>query len=211
MRQKFFISLLTTLSFLSCKQGKDSKTIHNDNQTNTTEMIEKPLTQEELINEIGTFHQGLNRTLSRFSDETLNTVPFEESWTAGQVAEHIINSQLYIITQLSEGPVSTADRLYDQEINTIQEIFRDMESKAKTDESIAPGPPPHDLKTLQKALQEQKKQQIKIIKTKKLEEFSAILEFPGIGHLSRYEWMHMMIEHGQRHRRQIDNIYKKLD
>lgn len=211
MRQELIISLLTTLTLLSCKQGKESKTTHNDNQTNTTEMIVKPFTQEELINEIGTFHQDLNRTLSRFSDETLNTVPFEGSWTAGQVAEHIINSQLYILTQLSEGPVSTADRLYDQEVNTIQAIFRDMESKAKTDESIAPGPPTHDLRKLLETLNKQKEQQIEIIKTRKLEEFCATLEFPGIGHLSRYEWMHMMIEHGQRHRRQIDNIYKKLD
>ena len=54
-----------------------------------------------------------------------------------------------------------------------------MESKTKTDESIAPGPPPHSLKTLQKALQKQKNQQIDIIKTKKLREFSTILEFPG--------------------------------
>jgi hypothetical protein len=170
----------------------------------------KPLTQEELIDEIRTFHQVLNRTLSQFSDETLNTVSFEKSWTAGQVAEHIIKSQLFIIAQLSEGPVLTAGRLYDQEVNTIREIFRDKESKAKTDKSIAPGSPPHDLKTLLEALQEQKEQQIEIIKTKKLEEFSAILEFPGIGHLSRYEWIHMMIEHGQRHIKQIENIYKKL-
>ncbi|MGO1521751.1 MAG: DinB family protein [Sphingobacterium sp.] len=174
-------------------------------------MILKPLTQKELINEIEVFHQDLNRALSQFSNTTLNTVPFEKSWTAGQVAEHIMNSQLYIITQLSQGPVSIADRLYDQEVNTIQEIFRDMESKTKTDESIAPGPPPHSLKTLQKALQKQKNQQIDIIKTKKLREFSTILEFPGIGHLSLYEWMHMMIEHGQRHSRQIADIYKKLD
>lgn len=167
--------------------------------------------QEEHIDEINTFYQDINRTLSRFSNKLLNTLPFEGSWTAGQVAEHIIKSQTYILKQLSEGPISTAERLYDKEVNTIQEIFRNMESKAKTDESIAPGPPPHDLKTLKKALQTQKKQQIKIIKTNKLEEFSATLDFPGIGQLSRYEWMHMMIEHGQRHRRQIDNIYRTLE
>lgn len=174
-------------------------------------MNKQPLTQAKLIGEIETFHQDLERMLSRFSEETLNTVPLEKSWTAGQVAEHIIKSQLYIIAQLSEGPTLTAGRVYDQEVNTIQEIFRDKESKAKTDESLAPGSPPHNLKTLREALQKQKEQQFGIIKTKKLEEFSAILEFPGIGRLSRYEWMHMMIEHGQRHRRQIDNIYKKLD
>lgn len=170
----------------------------------------KPLMQEELSNEIGTLHQDLDRTLSRFSAETLNAVPFEGSWTAGQVAEHIIKSQLHIIAPLSEGPASTADRLYDEEVNTIQEIFRDKESKTKTDKSIAPGPPPHNFKTLLGTLQKQKEQQIEIIKTKKLEELSDTLEFPGIGQLSRYEWIHMMIEHGQRHRRQIDTIYGKL-
>ncbi|MEX2403805.1 MAG: DinB family protein [Balneolales bacterium] len=101
-------------------------------------------------------------------------------------------------------------RTDDQEVNTIQEIFRNKESKAKTDESIAPGPPPHDLTRLLDTLYKQKEQQIEIIKTRKLEEFSTILEFPGIGHVSRYEWIHMMTEHGQRHRRQIENIYKKL-
>ncbi|WP_157243489.1 DinB family protein [Algoriphagus resistens] len=170
----------------------------------------KPLEQVKLINEIETFHQDLDSALSRFSAETLNAVPFQGSWTAGQVAEHIIKSQLHIIAPLSEGLTSTADRLYDQEVNTIQEIFRDKESKAKTDKSIAPGPPPHKLKALLGTLQKQKEQQIEIIKTKKLEGFSVSLEFPGIGKLSRYEWIHMMIEHGQRHRRQIDTIYGKL-
>ncbi|MEX1136844.1 MAG: DinB family protein [Balneolales bacterium] len=111
---------------------------------------------------------------------------------------------------LSCGQLGLPARTDDQEVNTIQEIFRNKESKAKTDESIAPGPPPHDLKRLLDTLHKQKDQQIEIIKTRKLEEFNTILEFPGIGHVSRYEWIHMMTEHGQRHRRQIENIYKKL-
>ncbi len=168
------------------------------------------LLQKELINEISTFHQALESVLSGFSAETLNTVPFQGSWTAGQVAEHLIKSQRHVIEQLTEGQVSAGDRLYDHEVSTIQEIFRNKENKAKTDKSLVPGSPPHNLKILMETLQKQKEQQIGIIKTKELEEFVATLEFPGIGHLSRYEWIHMMVEHGQKHRGQIHTIFKKL-
>jgi uncharacterized damage-inducible protein DinB len=177
---------------------------------NTATMKITPLTQEELINEVETVHRDFSKALSQFSNGKFNTVPYEGSWTAGQVTEHIIKSRRGILTQLLDGPMKAADRPYDQMAKTMQDIFRDMESKAKSDERIVPGPPPHDLRALLHTLERQKERQKIIIKTKNLEEFSTELEFPGIGQLSRYEWIHMMIEHDQRHRRQIDNIYKNL-
>ena len=45
--------------------------------------------RETLAEEIQQSADEFIATLSRFSNEQLNTVPFAGSWTAGQVADHI--------------------------------------------------------------------------------------------------------------------------
>lgn len=169
------------------------------------------LNQSELISEIENVHLNLNKVLSRFTEKELNAIPFEGSWTAGQVAEHIIKSNEGIIIQLLNGEPKLTDRPYDERVNVVKGIFRSKE-KIKSAAKLEPSQSLHNLDSLLNTLKEQKKQQIKSINEKDLKALISELDFPpSPDGLTRYEWLHLMIEHANRHRKQIENIHKQLD
>ena len=166
--------------------------------------------KQELIADIENVHRDFVQQLSRFSEQELNKIPNGESWTAGQVAEHIIKSNGGILTKLLNGDATPTTRPFDEQADLVKNIFR-SEDKMKTAPVLEPSPPPHDLDDLLKSLKQQKDQQIETIKQKDLKELSSELEFPPAPDgLTRYEWTIFMIEHTQRHRKQIESIYDEI-
>ena len=168
------------------------------------------MSQQELIDEIVNAHRDFIQQLSQFSEQQLNRVTNEESWTAGQVTEHIIKSNRGILNKLLYGDVSPITRPYDEQVDLIKNIFR-SEDKMKTAPVLEPGQPPHNLDDLLKSLKQQKDQQLETINQKDLKELSVELQFPPAPDgLTRYEWLIFMVEHTQRHRKQIERIYKEI-
>lgn len=85
-----------------------------------------------------------------------------------------------------------------------------MKSAAEL-EPTQPTQPSHNLDILLNTLKEQKEQQIKSINEKDLKALISVLDFPpSPDRLTRYEWLHLMIEHANRHRKQIEDIYRKI-
>ncbi len=168
------------------------------------------MSQQELIDEIENVHQDLFHQLSKFSDQELNRVINEESWTAGQVTDHIIKSNGGILNKLLNGNVTPITRPYDEQVDLIKKIFR-SEDKMKTAPVLEPDKPPHELDDLLKSLTVQKEQQLQTINQKDLKELSNELQFPPAPNgLTRYEWLIFMIEHTQRHCKQIESIYNEI-
>ena len=168
------------------------------------------MSQEDLIVEIENVNREFIQTLSQFTEDKLNKVPFEGSWTAGQVAEHITKSNGGILEQLLNGKTKSANRPYDEKVAVVQDVFRSKE-KMKSAPQLEPSKPPHNLDSLLNSLKKQKEQQIETIKEKDLKALISELEFPpSPDGLTGYEWLQLMIEHANRHRKQIGNIYKKL-
>ncbi len=166
--------------------------------------------REELVVEIENVNREFIHQLSKFSSEKLNKIKTEESWTAGQVAEHIIKSNGGILGQLLNGNAIPTDRPFNEEIELIENIFR-SEDKMKTAPILEPNKPPHDLEELMKSLHEQKAQQIKATNEKELKELSSELQFPPAPNgLTRYEWLIFMIEHTCRHSKQLERIYQEI-
>ncbi len=166
--------------------------------------------QQELVDEIENTHREIFHQLSRFSEQEINSVKNEESWTAGQVTEHIIKSNGGIINKLLHDNVTPITRPFDEQVDLIKKIFR-SEDKMKTALVLEPGKPPHKLNDLLKSLLQQKEQQLQIINENDLKELSIELQFPPAPNgLTRYEWLIFMIEHTQRHCKQIESIYKDI-
>jgi uncharacterized damage-inducible protein DinB len=173
-------------------------------------MTTNPLSQEELIIEIENVNREFIQTLSQFSEKELNKIQQEESWTAGQVTEHILKSNGGILAQLLNGDGNPTTRPFDEHVDLIKNIFR-SEDKMKTAPSLEPSQPPHDLEDLMKTLNLQQIQKLETIKVKELKELSSELQFPPAPNgLTRYEWIIFMIEHTRRHGKQIENIYKEF-
>ena len=164
----------------------------------------------DLINEIENLHKNFNKVLLQFSEDEINIVPFEGSWTAGQVTEHIIKSNKGILEQLLNSNTKSANRPFDEQLKVVQEVFR-SEEKMKSAPHLVPTELSHNLDNLRITLKKQKEQRIETIKEKDLGELIAALEFPPSSDgLTRYEWLNLIIEHGNRHQKQIENIYKEL-
>lgn len=173
-------------------------------------MTTNPLSQEELIIEIENVNREFIQTLYQFTEKELNKIQQEESWTAGQVTEHIIKSNGGILTQLLNGDANPTTRPFAEQVDLIKKIFRSKD-KIKTAPALEPGKRPHTLEDLMKSLNQQKVQQLETIKVKELKELSSELQFPPAPNgLTRYEWIIFMIEHTRRHCKQIENIYKEI-
>ena len=79
----------------------------------------------------------LNYTISQFSDDQINIVPFEGSWTAGEVNQHLILSGDNIGNVLKASDKDPG-RQPDANIEKLRNIFTDYSTKMKAPDFIEP-------------------------------------------------------------------------
>ena len=91
--------------------------------------------KETLIQEFEETTFDLGKVLSSFSQDEFNKIPFEGSWTAGQVAEHLFKSESNIPKVLTGNSKETATDPYEK-TGLIRSIFLDYSKKMKSPEFI---------------------------------------------------------------------------
>ena len=162
--------------------------------------------KKALIKDIDITFDTLRGELSKFDEKTLNQSPFAGSWTAGQVAEHIVICG----SGIPDSQTTETDRPFDEKANAIKELFLNFELKFETDPSIAPGTPPHNGEELLQKIKATKLHLEEETKTKELKALCKDMELPTFGLLTRYEWLRFILFHTQRHTHQIVGIGKHL-
>ena len=160
----------------------------------------------KLFDEIDTVVFELIGSLSAFNEQQVNQVPFEGSWTPGQVVQHISMS-VDGFSKLLTGNVRKTQRRPDEQVANLKAAFLNYDIKMKSPDFIIP---------LKKQYEKnQLIQQLKSIK-KKLSEFDVHedmtktcidFELPVVGYLTRTEIAHFIIYHSRRHVHQLKNIY----
>ena len=161
----------------------------------------------ELKTEIKETQTALLQTLAAFNPEQLNTVPFDGSWTAGQVSEHLIKA---VSAGLLYGNTTETERPPDVMVKPLREQFLDFSTKMKSPDFIIPSDGPHDKQELTGQLQKIWEEIAEAASTLDLTKTCLDFELPGAGHLTRLEWLNFMIVHTKRHTHQLNNIYKAL-
>lgn len=164
---------------------------------------------KEILSEFNATSSTLLELLAGLSTEQLNEVPFEGSWTAGQVGHHLLKS--YGIASILRGKTIETDRPVNEKINGIRELFSDHTIKMESPEFIIPTDKWIEKEKLLNGLAE------KIIDVRNFAENNHDLsltcldfELPGAGSLTQSEWIQFMSIHTQRHIRQLKNIVKHL-
>jgi len=160
----------------------------------------------QLSQDINTVFDEVIHTVNNIPGDTLNKLPFEDSWTIGQVAEHIILCS----RDIPDRQVKEAERPYNEKEPALKGIFLDMEQKSKAAPVVTPQLPPHHKKILLEKLNVNKIFLTKIIHEKDLKQLCLDMEFPFMGYLTRYEWLHFISVHTRRHLNQIRNIQQYL-
>ena len=171
----------------------------------TTQQLDK----KELLSSFDDTTRELVQTLSLFDERELNTIPFEGSWTAGQVGEHLLKSGPGIAKLLS-GNTQPAERPADEKVASIEAIFLDFTKKAKSAEAIWPSDEPKEKEKLISTLKETM-DDIKL-KAESMDLSLICLDFPfpTLGEFTRWEWITFVICHTKKHIFQIKNIYQKI-
>ena len=145
-------------------------------------------------------------TLAKFNDEQVNTIPFAGSWTAGQVADHLRKAT----DGLPDANTRPADRDPELYVETLRELFLNFNVKYESPEFIIPGDGPFETRSLIKQFERVRDENAAVARTKDLSLLCLDFEMPGLGAITRYEWLRFFVAHTQRHAYQLSNIAEKI-
>jgi hypothetical protein len=148
----------------------------------------------------------LQQVLATFTAAQLNTAPYKDSWTAGQVAGHILK---FCGTTLLYGNTAATDRAADELIPGIRELFLDFSIKMNAPDFVLPEEGTYTA-TIQTELEQAWEQLHQAVRTLDLHLLCLDFELPGFGALTRLEWVWFMMIHTQRHIRQLQEIRRLL-
>ncbi|MEO5997774.1 MAG: DinB family protein [Chitinophagaceae bacterium] len=151
----------------------------------------------------------LLQTLSSIEDLKINTIPFDGSWTPGQLAQHIILSAGGFV-QLLNGPVKDTERDSEANIPNLKTTFLNFTIKMKSPDFIVPEEKDYDKRQLVGTLQDIKVGLVKAIETLDTTKTCTAFELPVLGYLTRAEAIIFTIVHTQRHAHQLKNIRQHL-
>jgi hypothetical protein len=149
----------------------------------------------------------LLQTIKAVKQDEINLVPFAGSWTAGQVGEHINLSVSGMIDILS-APAQATVREPDQYVKGIKDMFLNFGLKFQAAQAIMPTAKHHDKETLISTLNNTFQKFIYIILSEDLTGTFPGTQFPGMGPLTRLEWVYLTIYHTQRHIHQVKDMRK---
>jgi hypothetical protein len=148
--------------------------------------------------------------LGSVEQEQFNTVPFEGSWTPGQLGEHILKSTINT-PKLLAGPTIPTDRAADERVGWIEEIFLNYNSKMQAPDFIVPEVREYDKSEMIETLKNIRKEIIESARTLDFTETCTAFELPNSGKFTRYEWISFVAIHVTRHNHQLKNIISKLE
>ena len=164
---------------------------------------------EEIISGLEETTKDLLSVFRLFTQEEFNKIPFEGSWTAGQVAEHLFKSESNIPRVLN-GNSKEAERDPFQHVPIIQKIFLDYTTKLQSPEFILPSNEPKNKEVFLKGFEGTRKELRNLIETKDLYKTFTDFSFPQIGQLTGWELICFAVCHSKRHIRQMKIIAEKL-
>lgn len=179
------------------------------NQSSIETKAEEIVDRKQLLRDLDQTEQDFYTTLASLHPEQVNIAPFEGSWTAGQVAEHILMSESGIPETVLGSTEETA-RPVAQYVPVIESIFLDFTAKYQAPEFIIPSAGPHDQQQLLAAFKAERAAIREIAAKEDLTLTCTDFEFPQVANLTRWEWLQFVLCHSKRHTRQLRNISEKV-
>jgi hypothetical protein len=163
-------------------------------------------TQQELVQEIDYTIAQFVDMMSMLDNNQINKIPYENSWTAAQLCNHILKSTNGIVSAMkTDGTPTEKNRR--EKIAELKSIFLDTSNKFQSPNEIVPDAGPFD-----------KQQTIDNL----IESFASLdfysananldeeINGDPLGPITKYELLHFVLYHSQRHLRQMKRIYEAV-
>jgi len=164
-------------------------------------MIAKELIQQELDDSSG----ELITVINGFSDRDFNLRVSENSWSAGEVVEHLIKLDKLLI-RLLEGNSKPSERNPEEKMNIIKTGFLDISKKYNSPKFMIPADNNQNKNDCINKITEQRKKIKELIEFVDLSLTYPELIHPVFGEMSGVEWVYSIIYHLKRHIFQIKEI-----
>lgn len=156
---------------------------------------------------INTTINDLSLLLSSVNEEQINVVPFAGSWTAGQLSKHVLMSNLGFI-EIINGPYKETHRQSDEMVQKIKTDFLDFSTKGQSADNLKPPLIDYNKNELLISFETLKEKMNHVIEISDLTKTCTAFELPVYGFLTRWEALHFILYHTQRHIYQLKNILK---
>lgn len=161
--------------------------------------------EKQLTNEVESTADELLRLIDSFEQETFNEVPFEDSWTPGQVAEHIHLSASGILRAVN-GNAGPTQRDPHQMVKPLRDAFLNFNIKMQSPDFIIPSEEPKDKTVMLRSAKDTWAGLAEAARTQDLNATCLDFEMPTIGLLTRMELISFAVVHTQRHIWQLKKI-----
>ena len=143
---------------------------------------------------------------SSFDEDSINRKPSLHSWTPAQVAMHIVLAT----DGVPDSTTKPLNREIDLYLPAIRPWWEDLSQKFKSPEPLKPDDEFRSKKVLLDELGRVRSKDLTMIEKADLTEVCLDLELPGIGYLTRYEWLWFIEMHLKRHAFQLTNMLQGL-
>jgi hypothetical protein len=163
----------------------------------------------ELKQQINTALSDLSEAVKLFDQENLNKIPFKDSWTGGQLVQHLILSNGGF-ADVMNGPTKPTTRRFDEMVEGIKNSFLNFNIKMKSPEFIVPEYKEYEKDAELNTLDQIKTKVNRVIDETDLTQTCTSFEVPVLGQLTRWECLHFILYHTQRHIRQLKNIFQNV-
>jgi dihydrofolate reductase len=170
-------------------------------------MIAEKLNIEAMNKSVDLTTSSFLELASSFSQEDINKIPFENSWTAAQVAEHVTRSNIGIIRSLRQ-PGKRVSRPVDDGVQRLRAVFLNFEKKLQSPVFILPTRNIYDREWVITHLETSI---LELRETAANVNYYEAIDHPIFGEITKYELLHFVIYHTQRHIHQLTNISLRIE
>ncbi|HZY79534.1 MAG TPA: DinB family protein [Cyclobacteriaceae bacterium] len=139
---------------------------------------------------------------SAFDESQINKKPAPGRWTPAQIAIHIILATDGVPDQSTK----VSDREVDLLLPHIRPWWEDLSQKFKSPGSLQPDEQARSKHEVLKELDRVRKKDLDILESQDLTMICLGFELPGVGYLTRYEWLWFIEMHLKRHTFQLKNM-----
>ena len=162
--------------------------------------------KERLIEVLEETTRQLLEKVQQFDEVEINEIPFTNSWTAAQVADHLTKSNNSIVkAMLLNG--TTINRNPRARVEELEKVFLDFDSKLKSPDFILPS---QDIYEKEVVMYNLKWSVEKLMEVSGESELSEMINHRAFGDITKFEVLYFVHFHTLRHIHQLDKIYEAV-
>jgi hypothetical protein len=163
---------------------------------------------QTLSNELTRTTADLFTTIRQFNDDSFNEDPGNGKWSAASICEHILKFDR-IANHLLNAKTIASNRPSTAKVEVLRGAMKDMQTKRVSPEFVAPSGNRFAVEEMIDLLKPERDRMQGTIANADLDEACIAGKHPVAGTLTRVEWLNLIVDHTDRHIKQLKALRGK--